>query len=75
MEKASETAFFAALRRAIANKNFGDEKLGPDYLADVFLPAHLRFFLRFEKIRENTKEIMNYPGYFNGKKKQNQRTH
>ena len=59
MEKASETAFFAALRRAIANKNFGDEKLGPDYLADIFLPAHLRFFLRFEKIRENTKEKLN----------------
>lgn len=64
IEKASETAFFAALRRAIACKDYGDEKLGPDYLAGVFLPAHFRFFLRFEKIRENTKEKLN--GFFPG---------
>ena len=52
----SETAFFAALRRALANKEFGSGKFGPDDLAVVFLPAHYRFFLRFERIRRNTKD-------------------
>lgn len=54
-QKPSDTAMFAALRRTIANKEFADEKFGPDYLAEFFLPAHFRFFLKFEKIRENTK--------------------
>jgi len=52
----SETALFAALRRTIANKEYKNDKLGPDYLAEYFLPAHYRFFIRFEKIRKNTKE-------------------
>jgi hypothetical protein len=50
-QKPSETAMFAALRRAIAHKEFANETLGPDYLAEFFLPAHFRFFLRFKKIR------------------------
>jgi methyltransferase (TIGR00027 family) len=54
--KPSETALFAALRRTIAHKEYKNEKFGPDYLAEYFLPAHYRFFLRFTKIRENTKE-------------------
>lgn len=58
-QKPSKTALFAALRRAIANIDFGDEKLGPDYLAKFFLPAHFRFFIRFRKIRENTKKKLN----------------
>jgi len=58
-QKPSKTALFASLRRAIANRDFGDEKLGPDYLAKFFLPAHFRFFIRFRKIRENTKEKLN----------------
>ena len=58
-QKPSETAMFAALRRTIANKEFGDEKFGPDYLAEHFLPPHFRFFLRFKKIRENTKNKLN----------------
>lgn len=58
-QKPSETAFFAALRRAIAYKDFGNDKLGPDNLAGFFLPAHFRFFLRFEKIRANTKDKLN----------------
>ncbi len=53
--KPSETAFFAALRRTIAHKEYGNEKWGPDYLAASFLPAHYRFLLRFKRIRENTK--------------------
>lgn len=55
-QKPSETAMFAALRRTIANKEFANEKFGPDYLAEFFLPAHFRFFLKFEKIRANTRE-------------------
>lgn len=54
-QKPSETALFAALRRTIANKEYSDEKFGPDNLAEYFLPPHFRFFLRFKKIRENTK--------------------
>lgn len=57
--KPSETAFFAALRRAIAHKEFGDEQFGPDHLATAFLPPHFRFFLRFKKIRDNTREKLN----------------
>jgi hypothetical protein len=40
----SETALFAALYRAVANKEFKNEKLGPDYLAENFLPFHFKFF-------------------------------
>jgi len=58
-QKPSETALFAALRRAIAHKDFGNEIFGPDYLAEFFLPAHFRFFIRFKKIRTNTKEKLN----------------
>jgi len=54
-QKPSETALFAALRRTIANKEFANEKFGPDYLAEYFLPPHFRFFLKFEKIRLNTR--------------------
>jgi hypothetical protein len=58
-QKPSETALFAALRRTIANKEFGDEKFGPDYLAEKFLPPHFRFFLKFKSIQANTKEKLN----------------
>jgi len=55
-QKASETALFAALRRALAYKAYQDEKFGPDYLAEYFLPPHFRFFIRFNKIRANTRD-------------------
>ena len=51
----SETAIFAALYRAIANKEHKNEKFGPDDLARNFLPAHFRFFIKFKKIRANAK--------------------
>jgi methyltransferase (TIGR00027 family) len=54
-QKPSETALFAALRRTIANKEFRNEAFGPDELAECFLPPHFRFFLRFQRIRANTK--------------------
>ena len=53
-QKPSETAVLAALHRAIANKEFGG-RLGPDYLAEYFLPAHFRFFIKFKKVRANVK--------------------
>lgn len=55
-QKPSETAMFAALHRAIANKNFGDERFGPDYMSEYFLPSHFKFFIRFKKIRANAKK-------------------
>jgi methyltransferase (TIGR00027 family) len=58
-QKPSETALFAALRRTIANKEFDNDKFGPDYLAEYFLPNHFRFFLKFKRIRENTKNKLN----------------
>ncbi|MGD8998646.1 MAG: class I SAM-dependent methyltransferase, partial [Anaerolineae bacterium] len=54
--KPSETAMFAALRRAIANKEFVDEELGSDHLAAFFLPPQWRFLIRFRRVRENVKE-------------------
>ena len=51
----SETAIFAALYRAVTNKEFKNEKFGPDYLAEYFLPSHFRFFIKFKKIRVNVK--------------------
>lgn len=51
----SETAIFAALYRAIANKDYKNESIGPDYLAEYFLPAHFKFFIKFNKIRANVK--------------------
>ncbi|MGB2964032.1 MAG: SAM-dependent methyltransferase [Anaerolineales bacterium] len=58
-EQPSETALFAALRRAIAHKEYKNDRLGPDYLADTFLPPHFRFFLKFKRVRENTKTKLN----------------
>jgi methyltransferase (TIGR00027 family) len=55
-QKPSETALFAALRRAIAYKDYQNQKFGPDNLAESFLPFHFRFFLRFNRVRENTKD-------------------
>ena len=54
-QKHSETALFAALRRAIANKEFKNEKFGPDDLAEYFLPPHFKFFTKFEKLRVKIK--------------------
>lgn len=58
-QKPSETALFAALRRTIANKDYKNEKFGPDDLAEYFLPAHFRFLLKYNKIRANTKNRLN----------------
>ena len=63
-QKPSETALIAALRRTIANKEYKNNCFGPDYLAEYFLPIHFRFFLKFNKIRTNTKAKLD--GFFPG---------
>ena len=52
----SETALFAALHRAIANKEFDNERLGPDYLAQNFMPSHFAFIIKFKKMRAKAKK-------------------
>ena len=47
----SKTAIFAALYRAVANKEFKNERLGPDHIAVQFLPFPFKLFVRFKKIR------------------------
>jgi len=58
-QKPSKTALMAALHRAIANKEFGSHRLGSDNLAEYFLPSHYKFFIRFKKIRANSKNKLN----------------
>jgi methyltransferase (TIGR00027 family) len=55
-QKPSETALFTALRRTIAHLEYANDRLGPDFLAEKFLPPHFRFFLKFKKIQHNTRE-------------------
>lgn len=55
-EKHSQTALFASLYRAIANKECKSDALGPDYLAVNFLPASLKFLIRFKSIRARVKK-------------------
>jgi methyltransferase (TIGR00027 family) len=47
---------FAALRRTLAHKRYADDRLGSDYLAECFLPAHFRFFLKFRRMRASTRD-------------------
>jgi len=54
--KPSETALMAALRRELANKSYPGSRFGSDNLAEAFLPAHFRFFLKFDSVRQNTSE-------------------
>ena len=54
-QKPSKTALFAALHRALANKECKNDRLGPDYLAENFLPPHIRFLIRFKTIRAKVK--------------------
>jgi methyltransferase (TIGR00027 family) len=51
----SQTALFVALRRTIAHKQYHNQRFGPDYLAEIFLPASYRFLLKFATVRANTK--------------------
>ena len=53
--KPSGTARGTALLRTIANKEFDDEKLGSDYLAEYFLPFLLKFLIKAKGIRARVK--------------------
>jgi len=48
------SALFTPFRRTIVNKEYKNERFGPDHLAEIFLPLTIGF-LRFERIRKNTK--------------------
>jgi methyltransferase (TIGR00027 family) len=63
-QKPSDTALLTALRRAMANEEFRNEKFGPDYLAEFFLPKFFRFFLRFQRIRRGAQKRLDgiFPG-------------
>ena len=50
----SKTALFTAMRRALANMRYQDDRFGPDNLALVFLPALHRFLLKSRSIQERT---------------------
>jgi len=65
-KKHSETAIMATLHRTIAHKEFKNDRFGPDYLAESFLPSHFKFFMRFNKIRNKIRNKLNtfLPGLF-----------
>ena len=50
-QQPSETALLAALRRALAHKEYPQTRLGSDDLAEIFLSSQMRFFLRFKFMR------------------------
>jgi methyltransferase (TIGR00027 family) len=52
----SETALFSALRRAMAWMEYPGTPFEADSLAQYFLPLPFQFFLKFPKIRANTKQ-------------------
>ena len=60
----SDTALYAGLCRSVAAMEHPDESFGADYLARGFLPPHIRFFIRFDKIRSNfrNKDAQMTPG-------------
>ena len=59
-QQPSETALLTALRRAIAHKEFSNQRFGPDYLAEYFLPGHFRFFLRFSRALTGIKKRLDH---------------
>jgi len=65
-QKPLESAIFAALHRAIAHRQFNNERFGPDYLAESFLPYHIKFLVKFNMIRAIIKKRLNQylPGVY-----------
>lgn len=58
--KPSDTATGTALLRTLANKEFNDGKLGPDFLAECFLPIPLRSFFEESENRKKTKGSISF---------------
>jgi len=55
-----------ALYRSVAHKEFQNQGWGPDFLAELFLPFHVRFLIQYEKIRTKgkAKEKKQTPGVY-----------
>lgn len=53
--KPSETALMGALHRTIANRECGFQRFGTDHLAEYFLPSHIRFLMKYRKVRSRVK--------------------
>jgi methyltransferase (TIGR00027 family) len=60
--RASSTALYAAMHRYVANREPDARFRGPDYLAELFLPARARFFLRFDFIHRRVRRKI--PGVY-----------
>ena len=54
--KPSKTAAVAAMYRVISNKDFQGGKLGPDYLAEYFLPPVLKALMKSNLMRKMIKK-------------------
>jgi methyltransferase (TIGR00027 family) len=52
----SQTALLTALYRAVGRKEFQNQKVGSDYLAEYFLPFHIRFLIKSRRLRSRGKE-------------------
>ncbi len=55
-QHSSRTAIYTALSRAIANKEFENDILGSDYLAEGFLPFLFRLMMKAKKLRTRMKQ-------------------
>lgn len=55
-QKPSGTARGTAVLRALANREFNDEQLGTDYMAEYFLPFLLRFLIKAKGFRKKVKD-------------------
>ena len=62
----SKTALITTLCRAVASKEFQNQRIGSDYLAEYFLPFHMRFLIQYAKIRARgrAKEKIRTPGVY-----------
>jgi methyltransferase (TIGR00027 family) len=65
-KKHSQTALLTALYRSIANKEFQNQKIGSDYLAEYFLPFYARLLIKSSKMRIKIrdKNQLRMPGVF-----------
>ena len=64
--RTSNTAFITALYRAVAYREFQNQVWGSDFLAELFLPFHIKFLIQYEKVRAKgrAKEKRQTPGVY-----------
>ncbi len=58
-EKPSKTAYSAAWWRACSHKEFQDQRWGPDFIAEDFLPFPIKLLSKSKKFREKVKAKTN----------------